>query len=371
MLKKFSVSNFKCFNKRITFDLSDPANYSFNQQVIQDGIKAKGIIYGANGSGKSNFALAIFDIVLHLTDKEKLLKKYSPYRCLNSKSSITEFQYDFVFDNIEVVYRYGKTDPQTLVYESLYIAGVEVLSYRFDAQTGHVDLPGAESLSLSTDLPTESDRLSRVKYVKSNAILRDEPSARAFRAFTSFVDNMLMFYSLDERGYQGLSVGSDIFTQGIIREGKMEDFQEFLRQQGISLNLVPVDVNGVPELYCRFEGGTVPFASVASTGTMSLALYYYWYIKMSKASLVFVDEFDAFYHFELSRSIVEMLRDLEGVQVFITTHNTDLLTNDLMRPDVYFILKEGEIRSLEKLTPKELRLAHNLQKMFKAGAFDG
>lgn len=75
MLKKFSVSNFKCFNKRITFDLSDPANYSFNQQVIQDGIKAKGIIYGANGSGKSNFALAIFDIVLHLTDKEKLLKK--------------------------------------------------------------------------------------------------------------------------------------------------------------------------------------------------------------------------------------------------------------------------------------------------------
>ena len=207
MLKKFSVSNFKCFNKRITFDLSDPANYSFNQQVIQDGIKAKGIIYGANGSGKSNFALAIFDIVLHLTDKEKLLKKYSPYRCLNSKSSITEFQYDFVFDNIEVVYRYGKTDPQTLVYESLYIAGVEVLSYRFDAQTGHVDLPGAESLSLSTDLPTESDRLSRVKYVKSNAILRDEPSARAFRAFTSFVDNMLMFYSLDERGYQGLWLG--------------------------------------------------------------------------------------------------------------------------------------------------------------------
>ena len=41
MLKKFSVSNFKCFNKRITFDLSDPANYSFNQQVIQDGIKAR------------------------------------------------------------------------------------------------------------------------------------------------------------------------------------------------------------------------------------------------------------------------------------------------------------------------------------------
>ena len=88
MLKKFSVSNFKCFDKRITFDLSDPANYSFNQQVIQGGVKAKGIIYGANGSGKSNFALAIFDIVLHLTDKEKLLKKYLPYRCLEDRKSV-------------------------------------------------------------------------------------------------------------------------------------------------------------------------------------------------------------------------------------------------------------------------------------------
>lgn len=370
MLRKFSVSNFKCFDKKITFDLSDPANYGFNQQTIREDTKAKGIIYGANGSGKSNLALAVFDIILHLTDKEKLLAKYSPYLCLDSKSSMAEFEYEFCFDGTKVVYRYGKTDPLTLVYERLYIGDEEVLSYDFETRMGYVALAGTESLTLSSELPAETDKLSRVKYVRNNAILQESEATRAFIAFMIFVDNMLMFYSLDQRGYQGLSVGPDSFTQGIIREGKIKEFQKFLERQGIFYELIAVDANGQPDLYCRFEKSTVPFGAVASTGTMSLALYYYWYIKMSKASLVFIDEFDAFYHFELAQAIVKMLRDLEGVQVFLTTHNTDLMSNDLLRPDAYFIIQGGTVRSLEKLTSKELRAAHNLQKMFKAGSFN-
>ena len=370
MLRKFSVSNFKCFDKWTTFDLSDPANYGFNLQAIEDGTKAKGIIYGANGSGKSNLALAVFDIILHLTDKERLLNRYTPYLCLDSNNPIAEFEYEFCFDGVTVCYRYGKTDPRTLVYERLSIDGEEVLGYRFESRTGFVSLAGTESLALSSELPAETDKISRVKYVKNNALFKESVATRAFVAFTTFVDNMLMFYSLDQRGYQGLSVGSDSFTQGIIREGKIEDFQMFLEKQGIAYDLVSVDVNGLPELYCSFEKDTVPFMAVASTGTVSLALYYYWYLKMSKASLVFIDEFDAFYHFELARSIVEMLRDLKGVQVFLTTHNTDLLSNDLLRPDAYFIIRDGVIRSLDKLTEKELRAAHNLQKMFKAGSFN-
>lgn len=371
MLRKFSVSNFKCFDKWTTFDLSDPANYSFNQQAIEEGAKAKGVIYGINGSGKSTLALAVFDIILHLTDKEKLLNRYSPYLCLDSKNTMAEFEYEFCFDGVPVRYRYGKTDPLTLTYERLSIGNEEVLSYSFETRVGFVSLAGTESLALSSELPTETDKISRVKYVRSNAILRESAETRAFVAFTAFVDNMLMFYSLDQRGYQGLSVGPDSFTQGIVREGKIDNFQQFLERRGISYNLVSIDVNGIPDLYCKFNKSTVPFMAVASTGTASLALYYYWYLKMSKASLVFIDEFDAFYHFELARSIVEMLRDLKGVQVFLTTHNTDLLSNDLLRPDVYFLIQSGAICSLDKLTDKELRAAHNLQKMFKAGSFNG
>ena len=62
------------------------------------------------------------------------------------------------------------------------------------------------------------------------------------------------------------------------------------------------------------------------------------------------------------------LNQIAGVQIFTTTHNTDLMSNDL-RPDSYFLLANNSM--ISQLTEKELRQAHNLQKMYKAGAFNG
>lgn len=371
MLKQFSVSNFKNFDHRITFDLGNPANYSFNSEIIEGRIKTKGLFYGINGSGKSNFALALFDIILHLTDKERLLLKYTPYLNLDSKKNSAEFEYLFVFDGVEVLYRYRKKGPLDLVSENLFIDGDEVLSYDFAAKRGYVTLQGAENLQLSTDLVAETDKLSRVKIVRSNAILQDTKINRAFSSFLAFVDNMLMFYSLDDKGYQGLMVGTDRISDSIIEAGKLKDFEEFLRRHEIDYHLVVGNINGMQEIFCQFEKSMVNIFEVASTGTKSLILLYYWYLKMSKASLVFVDEFDAFYHFSLAEDIVRMLSDVPHVQIFLSTHNTDLISNDLLRPDAYFLIKNNEIMSFDKLTKKELRSAHNLQKMYKAGSFNG
>jgi hypothetical protein len=46
------------------------------------------------------------------------------------------------------------------------------------------------------------------------------------------------------------------------------------------------------------------------------------------------------------------------------------MTNDLSRPDCYFILNDNKITSVNKLTDQELRKAHNLQKLYKAHAFE-
>lgn len=94
---------------------------------------------------------------------------------------------------------------------------------------------------------------------------------------------------------------------------------------------------------------------------------------MEIASLVYIDEFDAFYHFELSKEVQKLLNKLKGVQIFTTTHNTDLMSNDLLRPvrpDCYFLLHDNKISTLSKQTDKEIRKAHNLQKMYKAGFFN-
>ena len=65
--------------KELVFDLSKTRNYNFSENAIKDGIVKTGLVYGINGSGKSNLGLAIFDIILHLTDKEKTIDLYDYY----------------------------------------------------------------------------------------------------------------------------------------------------------------------------------------------------------------------------------------------------------------------------------------------------
>ena len=60
MLTRFAVKGFKNFGSEMVFDLGNPGKYDFNTNLIQNNTINKGIIYGKSGSGKSNFAEAIF-----------------------------------------------------------------------------------------------------------------------------------------------------------------------------------------------------------------------------------------------------------------------------------------------------------------------
>lgn len=245
------------------------------------------------------------------------------------------------------------------------IDGRTVLDYDYIWGAGEVKLEGTEKLNRVS----MGEKLSFVKYVFRNSVLADNAENRVFQQFIDFVDHMLLFYSLSERYYQGFKVGRESIGKGIIERGKVKDFENFLRSNGIDLKLSVREIDDEKQLMIQFQSGETRFLQAASTGTKTLELFYYWYIQMEEASFVFMDEFDAFYHYELSEQVIRKIKELTHVQFVMTTHNTDLLTNDLMRPDCLFELEDNKIRSLADSTPKELRKAHNLQKMYKAGAF--
>lgn len=90
---------------------------------------------------------------------------------------------------------------------------------------------------------------------------------------------------------------------------------------------------------------------------------------MQDASFVFIDEFDAFYHFELSFRVCKVLFAQNNCQVFMTSHNTYLMTNELLRPDCNFILDKNKIKPLCECTEKELRFGHNIEKLFRGNTF--
>lgn len=365
MLTKFSVENFKPFRTKFVLDLSNPGNYEFNKNAIRHGVISRGILFGINGIGKSNLGRALFDIVNTLTDQAKELDKYIPFLNLYSKKPYASFEYEFKFGDSILIYRYRKIDVNTLIEESLSINGQEMLYYDFTTRSGSSAFAGSESLNLN-----DSSFVSRLKFVMNTSVL-DESDNRVqiLLQFKKFVNGMLLFYSLRENGFVGFRDHGNAIEEIIIKANKVSDFQSFLKDAGVNLSLKGEQTPDGYHIYVIYPSGKVPYFTIASTGMISLILLYSWLISIEECSFVFIDEFDAFYHYELAELIVKRLRDNGTPQVFVSTHNTDLLANELLRPDCYFILDETELKSVKDATDRDLRFAHNLQKMYKAHAF--
>jgi hypothetical protein len=183
-----------------------------------------------------------------------------------------------------------------------------------------------------------------------------------------FVNGMLWFRSLDIREFIGLETNIYLLDEYIIKNKLIDDFRRFL------LNVSGQDFKfatpnaGDKNLFCMIDKKRIPFDIIASTGTQHLKLLYFWMSKMGNATFVFIDEFDAFYHFKLSFEVCKRLFALP-CQVFTSSHNTYLMTNDLLRPDCNFILNDNKIKPLCDCTDKELRFGHNIEKLFRGDTF--
>ena len=130
MLTKFAVKNYRGFKDRIEWALSNPSNYSFNQKAIKDGFVKNGIIYGPNGSGKTNLSMALFDIVNHLTQKIKKPDYYKNFIYAGRPNGLVEFDYTFKLGEQVVEYSYAKSRDGKLINESLSVDGKIVFDHK-------------------------------------------------------------------------------------------------------------------------------------------------------------------------------------------------------------------------------------------------
>ena len=58
------------------------------------------------------------------------------------------------------------------------------------------------------------------------------------------------------------------------------------------------------------------------------------------------------------------------MQSVVTTHNVTLLHTKCTRPDCAFVIEDNGIKNLSSLTKKELREAHNIEKLYRANEFE-
>lgn len=366
MLKEFRVRNFMNFRDELIFSLENKKSYEFNNDLISNGIIEKAAVIGYNASGKSNLGEALLDIANHITDVAKTTVSKGLYTNLYSQDKEAHFSYTFQFDKNEVIYQYDKIDPITVTRERVWINKKEVL--RKDNDSVLIDLAGAETVNIDNMNST----ISLVRYVYANTALdKSDIYSNTFIKFVEFVKGMLMISATDTRKYAGFTnVQGNMFSLICDLDHGVEDLEKFLHSCEIDYKLVEMEDEEGKNIYCKYDKKIVKLSSLCSSGTRALVFFFYWRKQCKDIKFMYIDEFDAFYHTDLALSVVKLLIKEKGEQVVVSTHNTDIISNEILRPDCYFELGDNKLLPLYQKTTKALRQAHNLQKMYKAGAFN-
>lgn len=366
MLKRFEVLNYRGFKNKMVWDLSQTRDYTFYKPLTKNHISNHSIVYGANSSGKSCLCSAIVDITNHLLEVQKDEIPPHLYTYIGNDSAIAVFKYVFVFDKKVVVYKYGKTYINQLVFEQMFINDKEVIHYNFvDGEKNFVNIASAKKLRIQ-NVP---NHLSIIKYIYNNTIQDDES---VISKLIKFVSGMLSFRSLREANqYIGYKLGGESLDNIILRNNRLEDYKRFLEKMGMHFQLVQmVSPGGQVLIGVKFENGkVVPFHEISSSGTKVLMLFYCWLLEFDKLTFLIIDEFDAHYHHEVARAILEIIEQYDNMQSMVTTHNVTLLRTDVTRPDCAYIIDDIGVINLSSRTTKELRKNHNIEKMYRSGEF--
>lgn len=380
MIKQFTVRNYKNFKGSITIDFSKVGGYHFNAECVNNNLISKLLIYGQNATGKTNLGNALMDIKRTIAMNDS----YLDYNFLNAdtEEKYVEFNYLFRFGNEEINYIYSKDENMRICFEKLLFNNELIFTcdfennkydfenlYKINAETANVERY-KQSFLTNNEIKFISliKRMSFLKWLINNTIF--ERNSILDKLF-NYVMKMRMETTENDR-FERKILNSQKLFRALYENKQLKNLEKFLNVMGVECKL---GLKKLPddnfELYFKHKR-LVPFFEGASSGTLAAFDLYMRYIYGDAPSLLFLDEFDAFYHHEMSRNLVEYLKKyFPDTQIILTSHNTNLMTNRLMRPDCLFILStDGRVTALCDATDRELREAHNLEKMYISGEFE-
>lgn len=379
MLQKFLISNYKNFKGDLFIDLTKISGYQFNLDCIYRGTISKMLIYGRNATGKTNLGLAINDI------KEMMDEGLSmDTDILNADADEEEvrYEYTFSFDNRELIYQYSKSSEGMLLKEKLFIDTICIYDFDFHEMLyDYKNLIFIEADGINIDRYLDGQikeeyegevfnlRIPFLKWLIGNVVFDKESIINKLASFITRMDFITVGTGTGYRRRRWLNY----FYKTLDSKDGVQKFETFLNAMGVKCRLkMEKTPDDQLELYLVYGKKLIPFYENISSGTKALMeLYRQLFSQVISPSLIYLDEFDAFYHYEMAERVVCYFKNkYPSCQLIFTTHNTNLMTNRLVRPDCVFILSEkGTLTSLCNATTRELREGHNLEKMYISGEF--
>jgi hypothetical protein len=383
MLQHFSVNGFRCFDKNLSFYFAAVEGNDFSETAIENRLVKTGIIVANSGEGKTALGMAIFDLTRHLARNQVIsmrdldMRFGSTSKLINhdldmsfgSTSELMEYKYQFRFEHQNLSYEYARSASGYLVYERIVIDG-ELYAEVDRRIVGGATILAAGAESLRRDISQHSTSVAL--HIHKNATLEKNDANECFKKFINFAENMLYFSAEDINSYAGFTKGMKDAGTIILENGWIEDLAAFLNQCGLEYRLTIESLDGKGFIGQRIGYNTANLLRIASPGVKKLINFFCWMksamAEENKASFIYADGMDGLHH--LASGPVFQLAIESSAQMLIATSSTGLLNQNDVRPDCCFSLRNGSIESFFHRTKKQLRPAHNLERLYRAGAFD-
>lgn len=387
-IQEFSFGNFKSFKDIQTLNLSAAKIKSKKENIDRNNViegtnnedvsflKSKAI-YGANASGKSNIIkafVAFIRIVRTSVKDERVLNFTEPFKLsTETENEPTFFQIIFWYKNTK--YRYGfEADDENIIAEWLYgkpkdrelpffirdnqeIIELDKTNYSegnklvslLDDDSEENEIFRNNSLFLSTLATFGFGKLSKqlIDSFASIFVISGLGHQGMYRyAGDSLNDDKKKKYILDFLKYgdigiedvNAIEISSDDLPEDVDEEIR-KDFDNKKKRKLLISTRKKYDKNLVSN-----DTESFSFGDHESEGTQKLfELSPFIYDALKSKRPIIIDEFDARFHPLLTRRILELFNSNKntGSQLIFTTHDTNLLSSDLLRRDqIEFVEKD-------------------------------
>ena len=389
ILKSISATNFGPFNGTIEFDMETSVpkgqiieNHTFvagdNQQFNKIAY-----IYGANGSGKSNFCKIILQIqrtimlspirasnnpqlldMLPLKDELAVQRNHFKFD-VSGKERATSYSIQILIDDVLYTYSFSIAENYNVISEKLTKKKrrTEIILERTS--------PKFESITLKSELKSFQDN---VHVVKDNALCLSMASFLNNKLATTIVATITNIQVVNMAAMRGLSnLSEETFSAEKKEEDlrilksadpTLEDIQvEFnekkvekhsldsddLENRAVVLKSVRVDVKSTHSIYDNHKAvsqSELPFLQIESNGTIKLLdILPTIFDALSTGNILIVDEIENGLHPTVVKKMIELFYNPEtnphNAQLICTTHNI-LLINEAVQRDEIWLMDKNE-----------------------------
>lgn len=420
MLIEFKFVNYRSFRDESVLSMEATGLGTFKKSLIEYGaykLLPSVAIYGKNGGGKSNVIRAFWLAVQFIknaqrTQHEDALIPVSPF-LLNDYSKIKETSFEFIYVINQVKYTYGfSATKDSIVKEYLYHSpkGQKAVVFTRDGNKFTFTEDKAKRKLISEAVADNQLFFSVACTMNDSACVN---AMRWFREYVLFsrdysdIPKQLLEYSNDKNMLRAISdyaKAADIGIEDMQFEIKNEvipdetelpnDLPVGIRNALINFMHVLSETSNNSEVKLKMgevvatayhrgqkENGVSELfpleLSDESDGTRKLmSLAPAMESVLSKGGVLLVDELDKELHPMLVAYIVSKFQSKNsnplGAQLIFTTHDTDLMNEEILRKDqLYFVDKDNAtgVSELYSISEFSTKTSENIRKGYLVGKY--